>query len=762
LSGEWPLWNPYLGNGAPLLANLQTGFFYPPNLLYFVIPVEHALTLSIILHLMLAGLFMYLYTRQLGLQPFAATVSSLAYMLSGYIIGRTQFVVMVNAAAWYPLLLFWCERIATRKTRREVIWLGLTLAVQLLAGHAQLWFYAVWLAGVYLIFRTWTATRSFNLPEARIPPKGAQSEGRKAAQSLISNLLWFGLAVSLAILLSMAQLLPTAEFTLQSPRRSGAETTFALTYSFWPWRLVTLLAPNFFGHPAENNYWGYANYWEDHAYVGVLPLLLALIALWNYLMRRAWGPGVSADPDEIPRNLPAWKVVPFFGWLMPISLILALGWNTPVYLLVFKYMPGFGFFQAPARLLIWYTLAVAVLAGLGAESFKLTVAGRRGWQRFLVAAIGLTVAGLAGTFILTGRSRTFLLATLMLGVWLIIATVLLLQRPKRKGLTWLGWPRETIWQWVILVFIAVDLLWAAFPLVPTLPATIFTQEIASAAWLKGQPSPARFYVAEQFDYDLKFKHYFRFDSFGPTELAQWQALRETLIPNLGLQDGLASANNYDPLVVGRWQQLTDLLEKATPERRARILGLMNVGYVLDDAAQAVWPILRTTERAVIQQLPNPLPRAYFVSHIYPAKDEAEVIARLTSPDFDSRQEVIIIESNVKSLLNSSGAAKLEVKPQPGQVTILQETTQQIVLKVDAPAAGVVVLTDTFYPGWQAQVDGQPAQIWPANLAFRAVAVEAGQHEISFTYRPRSFTIGLWVSLVILIGVVVVAFFPKIK
>ena len=92
LSGQWPLWNPLLGNGTPLLANLQTAFFYPLNLLYFLIPVEHGLTLSVILHLMLAGVLMFVYARAIGLTRFAAAVSALTYMLSGYVIGRVQFV----------------------------------------------------------------------------------------------------------------------------------------------------------------------------------------------------------------------------------------------------------------------------------------------------------------------------------------------------------------------------------------------------------------------------------------------------------------------------------------------------------------------------------------------------------------------------------------------------------------------------------------------------------------------------------------------
>ncbi|MBI1879295.1 MAG: hypothetical protein HYR94_13940, partial [Chloroflexi bacterium] len=328
LSGEWPLWNPLLGNGTPLLANLQTAVFYPPNFLYLLLPVEHGLTLSVILHLMLAGLLMFLYTRYLGLDPFPAAFAGLTYMFSGYIVGRTQFVTMVNAAAWFPLLLLLSDRLALRRNDLDIVWLGLTLAVQLLAGHAQLWFYGLWLIGPYTIFRSWRDT------------------GRQSSKSLLRSithlyptgysLIRLFAAIFLAVLLAAVQLLPSAEFTTQSPRSSGAERIFALTYSFWPWRLLTLLAPNFFGHPATDNYWGYANYWEDHAYLGILPFLLALMAVWDYGMRRAWGEGTT----HLAEKFQPWRVVPFFAVLVPISLVLAMGWNTPIYLWIFQFVPG--------------------------------------------------------------------------------------------------------------------------------------------------------------------------------------------------------------------------------------------------------------------------------------------------------------------------------------------------------------------------------------------------------------------------------------
>ncbi|NJN93454.1 MAG: hypothetical protein HC875_04860 [Anaerolineales bacterium] len=175
LAGEWPLWNPLLGNGTPLLANLQSAVFYPLNLLYLLLPVENGLTVSVVLHLALAGLFMYLYTRSLGLLPFAAALSALTYMFSGYIVGRTQFVVMVNAAAWLPLLLLLSDRLVRRRNPLDILALALALAVQLLAGHAQLWLYSLWLIGPYVIFRSW-AERGRGRRARR--SRGAGAQGR--------------------------------------------------------------------------------------------------------------------------------------------------------------------------------------------------------------------------------------------------------------------------------------------------------------------------------------------------------------------------------------------------------------------------------------------------------------------------------------------------------------------------------------------------------------------------------------------------------
>ncbi|MCB0210124.1 MAG: hypothetical protein KDJ52_12380 [Anaerolineae bacterium] len=757
LQGQWPLWNPLLGNGAPLLANLQSAVFYPPNLIFLFMPTAHALTLSIILHIALAGIAMYFYGRRLRLSGFAAAVAALTYMFSGYIMGRTQFVVMIHAAAWIPLLLLLGDRLARQRHFLDVLWLAVALAGQLLAGHAQLWFYSLVLLGGYVGFRSWQADRLAPLlhrsdsHRLQIHDKVSSPFYASRLTGVVKAVGYLLIAVLLSLLLCAVQIGPTAEYLLNSPRNDGAERTFALTYSMWPWRLITLVAPNFFGHPAQGNYWGYANYWEDHAYLGILPFILALTAI-TISLKTAWqNRHATSKKSEASAStrvaIDPLSVAPFFAVMIPISLVLAMGWNTPIYLWVFTWVPGFRFFQAPARLLIWYTVAMAILAGVGAQYFQSTAHNRPHWRRFLAACIALTLAGLIGQWWLAGREITFLTATRNLGLWLIGAVVILLLRPQKREQRLLT---ESWWQGIAILFVSIDLLLAAWPLIPLTSASVFSTPIASAQRLKEQPY--RYFVDEQFAYRARFNHYFRFKSFGPTDAASLQMYKESLVPNFGVYAHLPSANNDDPLVVGKWQTLLNLIEKSQPERQARLLALMNVGAVVNDAPDHPWPVITETEMAVIRAVPNPLPRAYFVAQAVYVDNEREAIDQIIESEFDPRQEVVIIKLEDVALPDHRNAPA-EFVP----VDLIAETTDVIQLRVDAPTDGFVILTDTFYPGWQATVDDQSSTVWPANVAFRAVAVEAGSHTLNFFYRPQPFTFGLWTTTVVcsIIGVAMI-------
>jgi uncharacterized membrane protein YfhO len=136
-----------------------------------------------------------------------------------------------------------------------------------------------------------------------------------------------------------------------------------------------------------------------------------------------------------------------------------------------------------------------------------------------------------------------------------------------------------------------------------------------------------------------------------------------------------------------------------------------------------------------------------------AQNEAEVRQELIAPDFDPHREVIIMEAEHSLTIDNQVNRAVDAVPVP----IVEQQPHRVRLSVETPTTGFVVLTDTFYPGWQATVDGQPAAIWPANLAFRAVAVEAGKHTVEFSYRPRSFVVGLWISVITVLfaGVIII-------
>jgi uncharacterized membrane protein YfhO len=84
---------------------------------------------------------------------------------------------------------------------------------------------------------------------------------------------------------------------------------------------------------------------------------------------------------------------------------------------------------------------------------------------------------------------------------------------------------------------------------------------------------------------------------------------------------------------------------------------------------------------------------------------------------------------------------------------LQYDLHTVTLSVDAGQPGYLVLSDTYYPGWRATVDGQPEAIWRANYAFRAVYVPAGQHTVQFVFDPAIWKAGLAVSGVTLLGLI---------
>lgn len=147
-----------------------------------------------------------------------------------------------------------------------------------------------------------------------------------------------------------------------------------------------------------------------------------------------------------------------------------------------------------------------------------------------------------------------------------------------------------------------------------------------------------------------------------------------------------------------------------------------------------------------------MPRAYAVPHSLVLTDEAEILRRLQSPDFDPYQTVIIEETPPVDKPKDNFAFNSEY------VQITHYEPNRIEIEATLPASGWVVLTDVNYPGWCAQVDGQPIPVYQANYLFRAVPLHAGKHTVIFYFQPTIVLYGVIISFVTLLGLLIIVGF----
>lgn len=488
LSGRAPLWNPYAGFGAPLAANFQSAVFYPLNLVYFLLPIERAMTATVLLHVFLAGWFTYGFGRHTGLSRSGALVSALTFMFSGYLVARAGFLSITAAVAWLPALflaLEGCLRASAQPGGSRLLWMvalaGAT-GMLLLAGHIQLAYYSLVAGALYLGYRVLTGDDAAHGASGATPTSRIGSAVRRAWRALAG--------MTLGVALAAVQLVPGWEIARESVRQGGAAYDFATGYSLWPGQLLGALAPNFFGSQANGDWWGPGAYWEGVIYLGVFPLLLALLGLRYARDRRRW----------------------FWLALALVALFLAMGRYNPIFPALFERLPGWGLFQAPARFSLWYTLAGAMLAGLGWDALQAGGAarGRRLGLWATALALGMLLAALI--FVLSGFDQalqsTAATAVAAAGGWLLVAGLLLRARANLP---------HARWRPAALALVAVDLFLFGFGLNPTTDVRLYSGETPpSVAALREAASGGRTYTTEAV-YKESQERYFSFKRFAPTD-----------------------------------------------------------------------------------------------------------------------------------------------------------------------------------------------------------------------------------------------------
>ncbi len=316
--GALPFWSTTMHGGFPLLAEGQVGALYPLNwILYRFLPLHVALSYSLLPHLALAGVGMYLFLHTQNGRASTAFVGALSFSFSGFFVAKIQHMTNMIAAGWMPWLFFCYEKFAhARDARARRAWFAAisgVAALMLLNGHPQLDFMAVSLFGLWVLFASLTRAE-----------RSIRARFREIALVVLALALGAGIAA--------VQLAPFVELFPFSIRGETYAAQEWASYSLDPERFIQIVSPFALEGPFDPNI-------EFFGYAGLLPLALAATAIAARRDKRVW----------------------FWIAMVIVALALALGNHNPFYELLYN-VPIFNRFRVPARFLLWFIFAMACLA----------------------------------------------------------------------------------------------------------------------------------------------------------------------------------------------------------------------------------------------------------------------------------------------------------------------------------------------------------------------------------------------------------------
>jgi hypothetical protein len=703
-SGSFPLWNPYVLNGQAFFASHQTAMLYPFNLLMVgayalagtTLPLN-ALCVFVVFHFFLAGAFMYLLGRDLGIGRAGASVAAVTFMFAGYMVAHAGHINQISAAAWMPLIFLLFNRALTRRRWSYAVAAGAVMGIALLAGHFQPVFYLCVLLAGLVVFRSWQHHRCY--PESSDILFGT---GALAATVLIAA----GVAA--------AQLLPTLQLIGLSTR-SLVPFASARTASLPPWQALNLVFPKFFGN-SPASYTGGWLMWETYGYCGIIGGILGVVAL----MRRRKGLAI-------------------FLWIaLVVTLVLAMGPDGYLFTVLFKLGIFVNRLRDPARILVIFGFTTALLAGLGADHLVTTYREEgkvrfNGAVRLVEALAGLLVLLAVALWIflilrnghaLANRNgfRGMIFPTLLV---LVFVGMLMLARRLDAGP---GWLAAAIVLFVVVDLVAMNVPWV---MVKVDPNDLYG-DAAASKYVAALPPPFRV----ETDAYTMYRSLDNGAIYGLEKatgddslvLRDFDRYRELILPQQapGVAVGLFHEGAINsPMLDAQNDKYFMTKEPIDPR-------LLSVGKI---------KLLRRVDGVYVYVNKTALPRAW-MSDAVAFSDNEQVYAYLAATRgsglHDAVPAVLPTAASVKE-----GARVPAIK---APVALVKRSATDLVFATTSRAKGLLVVSELDYPGWQAYVDGVKVPTVKAILMLRGVMLKGGQRKVEFRFEPGVVRKGAAVSI----------------
>lgn len=744
-AGDFPLWNPHLFGGMPYAADIQSGLFYPLNIIFFWLgyPINYfKLEMLVVLHYWLAAAFTYALLRSLNLQRWPSFTGATIFAFCGFATAHLGHLPMFETATWFPLILLAVNQAVRRKSLAWSVGTGLLLAVDFLAGHFQLFTY-----NTYAMLGFWAAlawylqptTTPFSIESSR-PEKSYQPYKSTAISALNlgskrrflslitgnTHRRWWltqgGLAmVAMLVMLgaTLVQLWPFYELGNLSVR-SGISYETSTQFGVWPIGLLELLLPNVFSTNPTNYYGAWSNT-EVLGYLGLFGYLLAGVGLL-----------VGRQPKVY-----SW----FFGSMALLGLLFSLSGFTILQGWLYQFVPALKLMRASGRFLVWFDFGGAVVAAFGMqallkwlkEPFELARPSFARTLKWIWRGTGLALVGLLlvplpllYSTILTnpGNNNDLLIrginglvmAAIILGLSAILLRgVYLRTLSSNQGAS------------LMLALVVFDLFSANASFNPTPSNVAVGFENDPVASFLQQQDPSNQY---------------RIDVTGSSATQVWQPDTADVYGRDDVQ------GVFNPLQLANYDTLWNEVVKQGKDYRATpAYALFNVGYVVarnkeDPPAPQFQTVFKDTRAGVnlnVDKNNLALPRAWLV-HQAVVQPNAATLKTLLSADFKPTQTVYLAGGKALNGLTSASPAE--------KVQLVSESNNRLELQANLDSEGYVVISQAYYPSWKVQVDNTAATFQNADYAFGAVLLAPGQHIIKLEFAPTSFLVGGLVSGVV--------------
>lgn len=706
-NGQIPLWNPYNFSGYPNLANWASAVFYPLHLVFFFLNKIQSFIFLKLSAIALSGIFMYFYLNSLKLDKRSSFLGGIMFAFSStLIIWGAEIWQAAHSIIWLPLVLLAIERFLEKKKISYVILGAAGLALSMMAGYMQPTIYIYLFSGIYALSRVFILKKS----------------GTALSKKTIKDIFYICLMFMFSMLFSAVQLLPGIESFFLSPRRVISLTDLNLSFLLPLNHLLTFFVPDIFGHFSTQNWFSKqpGQYYEQMVYIGVVPLVLTSVAFLHKKYR---------------------NYIIFFFLFAVISL---LGiFNLPTSHLVYKLNVPFLSTAIPIRIIFITVFCFSALSAIGIDWWLKNKARSK---KIIISMLPLTIIYFSiGFWLLSSymnrtnvnnfppnwyitSARNFIIPFAVFASSVFVLIVGIFINSFKKYLYFLILGIVIIHSFIFiqkyLSFTKKDFFYPKTALISYVKNNIGTSRYfgyGEAALANNFTTVYKLYSPEGYD-PVNIKRYNELLSSVNTGNLKGMASRsDALIPNF---DGFPTEDkNYFRL------KMLDLL------------GVKYVGYFSketnlkkpeNDHFKLIW----RNGNFMIFENKKTMDRAFLVPEASFVKEDSEIIKKIFDKKTDLSREVILEEKvNQKTNSKSEGYAKI-TGYSPNQITI----------KVSSNSPQFLVLTDTYYPGWEATVNGSPTKVYRADYTFRAIQIPKGENEVVFSYKPKSFYIGLIVSI----------------